>query len=97
MKTGNATWHIVMVLNLLGDNGKANFYKYHGLEKGQTMPANGEKSGLKTLKDLRPGSSDEIKISIYQGTIEAEGTRANNQTWVSTVRLTGQDIAKLIT
>ena len=60
------------------------------------MPANGEKSGLKTLKDLRPGSSDEINISIYQGTIEAEGTRANNQTWVSTVRLTGQDMLNLL-
>ena len=40
--------------------------------------------------------SDEINISIYQGPDKAEGTRANNQTWVNTVRLTGQDIPKLL-
>lgn len=96
VKTGNATLAYSYGVELLGENGKANFYIITGLEKGQTMPANGEKSALKTLKDLRPGSSDEINISIYQGTIEAENTRANNQTWVSTVRLTGQDIAKLL-
>ena len=96
VKTGNATLAYGYGVELLGDNGKANFYKIDGLEKGQTMPANGEKSGLKTLKDLRPGSSDEIKISIYQGTREAEGTRAINQAWVSTLSLTGQDIGKLL-
>lgn len=96
VKTGNATLPYNYGVELLGENGKANFYTIPGLEKGQTMPANGEKSGLKTLKDLRPGTSDEVNISIYQGTIEAEGTRANNQAWVSTVRLTGNDIAKLL-
>ena len=30
------------------------------------MPASGEKSGLRTQKDLRPNSNDEINISIYQ-------------------------------
>ena len=96
VRPGKATLAYSYGVELLGDNSKANFYTIPGLEKGQTMPANGEKSGLKTLKDLRPGSSDEIKISIYQGTIEAEGTRANNQTWVSTVLLTGHDVAKLL-
>lgn len=96
VKTGNATLAYSYGVELLGDNGKANFYTIPGLEKGQTMPANGEKSGLKTLKDIRPGSSDEVNISIYQGTIEAEGTRANNQTWVSSVRLNGKDIGKLL-
>jgi len=96
VKTGNATLAYNYGVELLGDNGKANFYTISGLEKGQTMPANGEKSGLKTLKDMKPGSSDEVNISIYQGGIDAEGTRANNQTWVSTVRLSGQDIGKLL-
>ena len=96
VKPGNATLAYSYGVELLGDNGKANFYTIPGLEKGQTMPANGEKSGLKTLKNIRPGSSDEINISIYQGTSDAEGTRANNQTWVSTARLTGHDIGKLL-
>ena len=96
VKTGNATLAYNYGVELLGENGKANFYTIPGLEKGQTMPANGEKSGLKTLKAIRPNTSDEINISIYQGTIESEGTRANNQTWVSTVRLTGMDIGRLL-
>ena len=66
------------------------------IRKNQTMPASGEKSGLRTQKDLRPNSNDEINISIYQGTDNAEGTRASNQTWVSTVKLTGNHISKLL-
>lgn len=96
VKTGNATLAYNYGVELLGPNGKANFYTIPGLEKGQTMPANGEKSGLKTLKDLRPGTSDEIKIAIYQGSINADGTRANNHIWVNTVQLTGMDIPKLL-
>jgi molecular chaperone DnaK len=96
VKTGNATLAYNYGVELLGPNGKANFYTIPGLEKGQTMPANGEKSGLKTLKDLRPGTSDEIKIAIYQGSMNANGTRANNHSWVNTVSLTGMDIPKLL-
>ena len=96
IKTGNATLTFSYGVELLGDNGKANYYPIKGLEKGQTMPASGEMSGLKTQKDIRPGSSDEINISIYQGTIEAKGTRAINQTWVNTVKLKGSDISKLL-
>ena len=96
VKTGNATLPMNYGVELLGENGKANFYCIPGLEKNQTMPASGEKSGLRTQKDLRPNSNDEINISIYQGTDNAEGTRASNQTWVSTVKLTGNHISKLL-
>ena len=96
VKTGNATLPMNYGVELLGENGKANFYCIPGLEKNQTMPASGEKSGLRTQKDLRPNSNDEINISIYQGTDTAEGTRASNQTWVSTVKLTGNHISKLL-
>jgi molecular chaperone DnaK len=96
IKTGSATLPYSYGIELLGENGKANFYPIKGLEKGQTMPASGEMSGLKTQKDIRPGSSDEINISIYQGTIEAKGTRAINQTWVNTVKLKGNEISKLL-
>jgi len=96
VKTGNATLAYSWGLGLLGENGNENFYIITGLEKGQTMPANGERSELKTQIDLRPGTNDSIKISIYQGTKEAEGTRAINQTWVNTVKLTGLHISKLL-
>ena len=95
VKTGNATLPMNYGVELLGENGKANFYCIPGLEKNQTMPASGEKSGLRTQKDLRPSSNDEINISIYQGTDTAEGTRASNQTW-GTVKLTGNHISKLL-
>jgi molecular chaperone DnaK len=96
VKTGNATLGYNYGIELLGDNGKANFYTIKGLEKGQTMPASGEKSGLRTQRDIRPGTVDEINISIYQGSIDAEATRATNHTWVSTIKFNGNDIAKLL-
>ncbi|MDC0204761.1 Hsp70 family protein [Flavobacteriales bacterium] len=96
VKSGSATLAYNFGVELLGENGKANFYTIPGLEKNNTMPACGEKSGLKTQKDIRPGTDDNIKISIYQGLSGAEGTRASNQTWVSTVELTGNDIPKLL-
>ena len=95
VKSGSATLAYSYGLELLGENSKANFYAIPGLEKNNTMPASGEKSGLPTQKDIRPGSDDHINISIYQGE-DAEGTRASNQTWVSTVQLTGNDIGKLL-
>ena len=95
VKSGSATLPYSYGLELLGENGKANFYAIPGLEKNNTMPASGEKSGLPTQKDIRPGSDDHINISIYQGE-DAESTRASNQTWVSTVQLTGNDIGKLL-
>jgi len=96
VKTGSATLAYSFGVELMGENGKANFYCIPGLEKNQTMPASGEKSGLRTQKDLRPGSNDEINISIYQGTDDAEGTRASNQTWINTVKLSGSHIPKLL-
>jgi len=96
VKAGNATLAYGYGLEALGENGKANFFAFKGLEKGQVMPASGEKSGLKTIKDIRPGTDDQIDVSIYQGGIDAEGTRAVNQTFVHSVKLSGNDISKLL-
>ena len=96
VKAGNATLAYSYGVEAIGDNGKANFFYFKGLEKGVTMPANGEKTGLKTVKDLRPGTDDEINISIYQGGNDAEGTRAINQIYVHTVKILGNDISKLL-
>jgi molecular chaperone DnaK len=96
VKTGNATLAYHVGVGLLGDNGKENFYTIPGLGKNVTMPASGEMAGLKTQKDLRPGTDDFINISIYQGSQEAVNTRAVNQLWVSTVPITGNDISKFL-
>ena len=96
VKAGNATLAYSYGVEALGDNGKANFFYFKGLEKGVTMPASGEKTGLKTVKDIRPGTDDEINISIYQGGNDAEGTRAINQIYVHSVKITGNDVSKLL-
>tara|TARA_Y100000768_G_scaffold376991_1_gene349707 strand:- start:7893 stop:10415 length:2523 start_codon:yes stop_codon:yes gene_type:complete len=83
-------------VELLGPNGKGCFYPIPGLEKGKKYPAKGEKEGLTTQIDLKPGSNNEINIPIYEGTIDAEGTRAVNQLWVATAILSGKDIPKLL-
>ena len=96
VKTGSATLAHNLGIGLRGDNGKENFFTIPGLNKNVTMPASGEISGLKTQKDLRPGTDDFINISIYQGSQEAENTRAVNQLWVSTIQITGNDISKFL-
>lgn len=78
------------------DKKKAVFSIIKGLEKNNTFPASGQKSGLKTLKDLRPESDDEIEVSIYQGPAEAQGTRAFNCDFVHTIKLKGSDVPKLL-
>ena len=83
-------------VELLGPNGKGCFYPIPGLEKGQKYPAKGEKEGLTTQIDLKPGSNNEINIPIYEGTIDAAETRAVNQLWVATAILSGKDIPKLL-
>ena len=83
-------------VELLGPNGKGCFYPIPGLEKGKKYPAKGEKEGLTTQIDLKPGSNNEINIPIYEGTIDAKGTRAVNQLWVATAILSGKDIPKLL-
>ncbi|MGY8923519.1 MAG: Hsp70 family protein [Flavobacteriales bacterium] len=96
VKAGNATLAYSYGVEALGENGKANFFSFIGLEKGVTMPASGQKTGLKTVKDIRPGTDDEINISIYQGGNNAENTRAINHNYVHTVKLSGNDIPKLL-
>ena len=96
LKTGNAPLAFHYGVGLLGDNERENFYTIQGLEKGQTMPANGMISGLKTQKDIRPGSDDTINVSIYQGSVDAEDTRASSQLWVHTVKFTGNEISRLL-
>ena len=96
VKSGNATLAYSYGVEALGENGKANFFYFKGLEKGVTMPATGEKTGLKTKKDIRPGTNDEINISIYQGGNDPEGTRAINHAYVHTVKIVGMDISKLL-
>jgi len=57
--------------------GKIIFCTISGLEKNKSLPAVGKMNGIKTQKQIRPGmDSDFIKIPLYQGEHDADGTRA---------------------
>ena len=58
-----------------------------GLEKNNTFPALGEKSGLKTPSDITPGSDNSIKFLCIQGEFEAFGTRAINSHFVHMIEI----------
>lgn len=78
-------------------SGKIVFRPIKGLEKNQSLPATGIANGLKTQKQINPGSkTDFIKIPIYQGDYGAEGSRAIYNEHVYDVIITGEDLPKLL-
>ncbi len=83
-------------IDVAGPGGKAVFKPIPGLEKGRGYPASGEIT-VKTRKEVRAGSEDELVINIYQGiSHDSAGTRASNQIWVSCAVITGKDIPRLL-
>lgn len=78
-------------------SGKVVFRPIKGLEKNQSTPATGTVNGLKTQKQINPGSkTDFIKIPIYQGDYGAEGSRAIYNEHVYDVIITGEDLPMLL-
>jgi molecular chaperone DnaK len=68
-----------------------------GLEKNKKVPAIGIKNDLKTRSQIRPGvSSDIIRIPIYQGEHNAEGSNPLLNNWVYDAVITGETIPGLI-
>lgn len=73
------------------------FVPLKGLEKNQHIPAVGVRNGLKTMRQLRPGmSEDKLVIPIYQGENNAEGTNAIYNDHVFDVEITGDDVPQLV-
>jgi molecular chaperone DnaK len=78
-------------------SGKIVFRLIKGLEKNQTTPATGIENGLKTQKQINPGSkSDFIKIPIYQGDYGSEGSRAIYNEHVFDVIISGEQLPSLL-
>lgn len=77
--------------------GKVLFRTVKGLDKNQSIPATGITNGLKTQKQIRPGTdSDFIKIPIYEGEHNAEGTRAIHNEHVNDIKISGADLPSLL-
>ena len=74
------------------------FSPLKGLEQNNTLPANGVPiKELKTQKDIRPGiKEDFLKIPLYQGEHDAEGTRAIHNDHVYDVVISGACLPGLL-
>lgn len=78
-------------------SGMAVFRTIKGLEKNSSIPAVGVSDTLKTQKAIRPGMADDVlKIPLYEGESEAEGTRAIYNEHVNDIVVSGADLPALL-
>jgi molecular chaperone DnaK len=78
-------------------SGKLIFRTIQGLDKNQSIPAVGTTNGLTTQRQIRPGDNDDsLKIAIYLGGHEADGTQAIHNDHVYDVVITGEHLPKLL-
>ncbi len=73
------------------------FEPVKGLEKSKKVPATGVRNGLKTRTAIRPGmANDFIRIPIYQGDHNAEGTNPVLNNLITEVVISGETLPKLL-
>lgn len=73
------------------------FLPVKGLEKNKKVPSTGVRNGLKTRTAIRPGMiSDFIRIPIYQGDHNAEGTNPVLNNLITEVVISGETLPKLL-
>jgi molecular chaperone DnaK len=77
--------------------GKDLFLPVKGLEKSKKIPATGVINGLKTRSAIRPGMiNDIIRIPIYQGDFNSEGTNPVLNNFITEVIITGESLPALL-
>jgi len=73
------------------------FHQVKGLEKSKKVPATGVTNGLKTRSAIRPGmAKDIIRIPIYQGDYNAEGTNPVLNNEIFQVIISGESLPALL-
>jgi len=75
------------------------FYHVKGLEKNKSIKSGivGDADNLKTRSDIRPGiKGDIIRIPIYQGAYNADGTNPDLNYHIIDVIISGEDIPKFL-
>ena len=97
-KIGSATLPYSIGCEIKSRNtGEVLYREIKGLEKNQSTPATGTTNGLKTQRQIRPGDNEDfLKVAIYQGGHDAEGTRAIHNDHVYDVIITGEHLPKLL-
>jgi molecular chaperone DnaK len=73
------------------------FQPVKGLEKNKRIPATGVINGLKTRSEIRPGMpNDIIRIPVYQGDFDAEGSTPVLNNFVTEVIISGLNLPGLL-
>lgn len=73
------------------------FMPARGLEKSKKVPAIGVINGLKTRSAIRPGMiKDIIRIPIYQGDYNSEGTNPALNNFITEVIISGESLPALL-
>jgi molecular chaperone DnaK len=73
------------------------FHPVKGLEKNKKVPATGVRNSLKTRQAIRPGkATDIIRIPIYQGDFDAEGTNPVLNNLIFEVIINGETLPALL-
>lgn len=68
-----------------------------GLQMNQSLPATGVENGLKTTVELRPGNAKDIlRIPMYAGDFDADGTLAILNEHIYDAVITGADVPGLV-
>jgi len=76
---------------------KDRFACVKGLEKNKSIPVTGARNDLKTRSVIRPGIiKDHIRIPIYQGDYNAEGTNPLLNNLVNEIVITGETMPALL-
>ena len=74
---------------------KTLFKQIKGLERNKSLPVIGTENGLKTAQDIRAGNAEDIiKIPLYQGEHNSDGTRAVYNEHVYDVIISGADLSQ---
>ncbi|KMQ68857.1 heat shock protein Hsp70 [Chryseobacterium sp. FH2] len=97
-KIGNATLAYNIGIEIKKrESGKIVFETVKNLEKNKSIPTVGTRNGLKTQKQIRPGmDADFIKIPVFEGEHEADGTRAIYNNHVTDIIISGADLPALL-
>jgi molecular chaperone DnaK len=76
---------------------KEMFFPIKGLEKNKKVPVTGVINGLKTTKTVRPGiSEDFVRIPLFQGDHNAEGSNPILNNRITEVIISGETLPKLL-
>ncbi|MFB6305571.1 MAG: Hsp70 family protein [Flavobacteriales bacterium] len=97
-KVGSATLpHSIGVEVYKKEEGRSVFQPIPGLEKNKSTPAVGTWEGLITQVDIRTGNQeDKIRIPLYQGEYDDEGTRAIYNELIYHVEITGEELPQFL-